>query len=139
MQRYPWPSRSSERWFYKRVHVGVVYNQTLGGFRRSEIRTCPWRFRSSEHIFSRFLTFSCQIGSVPTPWHSWMIASHNDQNRAPDSEVSTFITELSKYVTEFDSPAKREKDDVEFIREKFEYKEEDIRVSGAASFDSASR
>ncbi|EKM58327.1 uncharacterized protein PHACADRAFT_207160 [Phanerochaete carnosa HHB-10118-sp] len=66
------------------------------------------------------------IGSVPTPWPSWMIAAH--PTRAPAQALSTFLQQLSGYVRVFDSKEKREKDDVEFIREKFGYREEDIKA-----------
>ncbi|KAI0783655.1 periplasmic binding protein-like II [Abortiporus biennis] len=65
------------------------------------------------------------IGSVPTPWPSWMIAAH--PTRAPSSALKPFLESLSGYVREFDTEEKRQKDDVEFIKEKFGYPEEDIK------------
>ncbi|CCM00113.1 uncharacterized protein FIBRA_02140 [Fibroporia radiculosa] len=66
------------------------------------------------------------IGSVPTPWPSWLIAAH--PTRAADVELRTFLTTLTTYVRTFDSPEKREQDDVDFIKAKFGYPEEDIRA-----------
>ncbi|GJE88682.1 periplasmic binding protein-like II [Phanerochaete sordida] len=66
------------------------------------------------------------IGSVPTPWPSWMIAAH--PTRAQDQALKTFLEQLSGYVRAFHSQEKREKEDVEFIKEKFGYPEEDIKA-----------
>ncbi|KAI0690155.1 periplasmic binding protein-like II [Cytidiella melzeri] len=66
------------------------------------------------------------IGSVPTPWPSWMIAASTDPERAPNNALSTFLYDLTTYVRAFDSDEKRAKDDVEFIKEKFGYPEEDV-------------
>ena len=55
-----------------------------------------------------------------------MIAAH--PTRAPAQALSTFLQQLSGYVREFDSKEKREKADVEFIKEKFGYPEEDVKV-----------
>ncbi|KIP07629.1 hypothetical protein PHLGIDRAFT_411239 [Phlebiopsis gigantea 11061_1 CR5-6] len=64
------------------------------------------------------------IGSVPTPWPSWMIAAH--PTRAPADGLRVFLEKLSGYVRAFDSQENREKADVEFIKDKFGYPEEDI-------------
>ncbi|CAL1716662.1 unnamed protein product [Somion occarium] len=66
------------------------------------------------------------IGSVPTPWPSWLIAAHPTRARA--DVLSTFLNTLSTYVRTFDSEEKRAKDDVEFIKAKFGYSEEDIKA-----------
>ena len=68
-----------------------------------------------------------QIGSVPTPWPSWLIAAH--PTRAPASALTPFLTTLSTYVRTFDSAAQRAGPDVAFIKDKFGYPEEDITVS----------
>lgn len=57
-----------------------------------------------------------------------MIAAHPNAERAPPESVRTFLAELSKYVRTFNSPEAREKADVEFIKERFGYDEEDIKV-----------
>lgn len=57
-----------------------------------------------------------------------MIAAHPNAERAPPEAVRTFLAELSKYVRTFNSPEAREKADVEFIKERFGYDEEDIKV-----------
>ncbi|KAI0707317.1 periplasmic binding protein-like II [Earliella scabrosa] len=64
------------------------------------------------------------IGSVPTPWPSWLIAAH--PTRAPASALTPFLTTLSTYVRTFDSAAQRAGPDVAFIKDKFGYPEEDI-------------
>jgi len=64
------------------------------------------------------------IGSVPTPWASWMIAAH--PVRASADALKSFLSGLSAYVRDFDTPAKREKDDVDFIHKAFGYPKDDI-------------
>ena len=63
---------------------------------------------------------------MPTPWPSWMIAAH--PTRASTDALRTFLSDLSEYVRVFNSEEKREKDNVEYIKEKFGYPEEDIKV-----------
>ncbi|KAH6913177.1 hypothetical protein BKA70DRAFT_1525200 [Coprinopsis sp. MPI-PUGE-AT-0042] len=66
------------------------------------------------------------IGSVPTPWPSWLIAANPD--RAQPADVSTFLHRLTEYVRRFDSDESRENANVEYIKEKFGYPEEDIKA-----------
>jgi len=66
-----------------------------------------------------------KIGSVPTPWPSWLIAAHPE--RASSQDVIAFLTGLTAYVQEFDSEESREKRNVPFIKDKFGYSEEDIK------------
>jgi hypothetical protein len=68
------------------------------------------------------------IGSVPTPWPSWLIAAHPSQDRAPSDKLNAFLQALSKYVVAFDTPETRAGPNVQFIKEKFGYPEEDIHV-----------
>ncbi|KZT52791.1 hypothetical protein CALCODRAFT_475494 [Calocera cornea HHB12733] len=68
------------------------------------------------------------IGSVPTPWPSWMIASSTDAQRAPAPDVSDFLTKLTGYVKEFDSPEGRKQKDVDYLMKSHGYPEEDIRA-----------
>ncbi|KAH8117882.1 periplasmic binding protein-like II [Phellopilus nigrolimitatus] len=67
------------------------------------------------------------IGSVPTPWPSWLIAAHPNTARAPPAALRSFLAGLSGYVRAFDAPAAREEADVAFIKEKFGYAEADVR------------
>ena len=67
-----------------------------------------------------------QIGSVPTPWPSWLIAAHPE--RAPADALRPFLSTLTGYVREFDSQEKRAGPNVEFIKDKFGYPEEDIEA-----------
>ena len=67
-----------------------------------------------------------QIGSVPTPWPSWLIAAHPE--RAPAPQLSQFLDKLSTYVRSFDSAEKRSKEDIQFIKTHFGYAEDDIKV-----------
>ncbi|PAV16225.1 periplasmic binding -like II [Pyrrhoderma noxium] len=67
------------------------------------------------------------IGSVPTPWPSWLIAAHPNPSRAPPEALSAFLSGLSQYVRAFNSPEARETRDVAFIKERFGYAEKDIR------------
>jgi hypothetical protein len=68
-----------------------------------------------------------EIGSVPTPWPSWLIAAHPE--RASSEAVTAFLTGLSEFVREFDSEESRENLNVPFIEAKFGYPEEDIKVN----------
>jgi hypothetical protein len=64
---------------------------------------------------------------VPTPWPSWLIAAHPE--RASAETVTDILQRLTTFIREFDSEEKRKQDDVDFIKDKFGYPEEDIRVS----------
>jgi len=66
------------------------------------------------------------IGSVLTPWPSWLIAAH--PQRADPQALRNFLATLSQHVREFDSPEKRQKENVAFIKDAFGYKEEDIEA-----------
>ncbi|KAI9461610.1 periplasmic binding protein-like II [Lactarius psammicola] len=66
------------------------------------------------------------IGSVPTPWPSWLIAAHPSKDRAPSDQLSAFLRALSNYVVASDAPENRAGPNVQFIKEKFGYPEEDI-------------
>ncbi|KAJ3529879.1 hypothetical protein NMY22_g8819 [Coprinellus aureogranulatus] len=66
------------------------------------------------------------IGSVPTPWPSWLIVANPE--RADPKDVKHLLERLTGFVREFDSEEKREKDDVKFIKEKFGYPEEDVKA-----------
>jgi hypothetical protein len=66
------------------------------------------------------------IGNVPTPWPSWLIAAH--PVRAPADAVRTFLAQLTDYVARFDSQASRDGPNVEYIKGKFGYPEEDIQA-----------
>ncbi|KAI0062267.1 hypothetical protein BV25DRAFT_1907639 [Artomyces pyxidatus] len=68
------------------------------------------------------------IGSVPTPWPSWLIAAHPSPERASPDALRVFLQTLSTYVTAFDAAEAREQRNVEFIKEKFGYPEEDIKA-----------
>ncbi|KIM33497.1 hypothetical protein M408DRAFT_19779 [Serendipita vermifera MAFF 305830] len=41
------------------------------------------------------------IGSVPTPWPSWMVAAHSSATRAPAGLVRDFLSSLTEYVRKF--------------------------------------
>lgn len=72
-----------------------------------------------------------QIGSVPTPWPSWMIAAHPSPERSDPVALREFLGTLTTYVRAFDSHAKRSLENVEFIKQRFGYAETDIRVRSA--------
>ncbi|KAK7463504.1 hypothetical protein VKT23_006852 [Stygiomarasmius scandens] len=65
------------------------------------------------------------IGAVPTPWPSWLIAARPS---ASSDAMKEFLTTLTTYVTKFDSEESRAKKNIAFIRDKFNYKEEDIQA-----------
>jgi ABC-type phosphate/phosphonate transport system substrate-binding protein len=66
------------------------------------------------------------IGSVPTPWPSWMIAANLD--RAAKEELKVFLSDLSGYVRAFNSDEKRAKANVDFIETEFGYPRTDIQA-----------
>ncbi|ETW83162.1 hypothetical protein HETIRDRAFT_316275 [Heterobasidion irregulare TC 32-1] len=68
------------------------------------------------------------IGSVPTPWPSWLIAAHPSHTRAPPDALRTFLSALSAHVRAFDSAEARAGADVAFITDKFGYPEEDVKA-----------
>lgn len=57
-----------------------------------------------------------------------MIAASTDPERAPTEALTAFLAKLTSYVRAFDSEEARAKDDVEFIKGKFGYPEEDVVV-----------
>ncbi|KAG7089456.1 hypothetical protein E1B28_011141 [Marasmius oreades] len=63
------------------------------------------------------------IGSVPTPWPSWLIAA---QPSVSSDSLKAFLSTLSTYVRSFDSPENRSGKNVEFVKAKFGYPENDI-------------
>ncbi|KAI0787622.1 periplasmic binding protein-like II [Fomes fomentarius] len=66
------------------------------------------------------------IGSVPTPWPSWLIAAH--PTRAPAEALTPFLATLSTYVRAFHAEENRAGPDVDFIKDKFGYPEGDIKA-----------
>jgi len=66
------------------------------------------------------------IGSVPTPWPSWLIAAHPE--RAESKAVSTFLDGLTTFVNDFNSEESRATKNVVFIEAKFGYPQEDIEA-----------
>ncbi|KAG6812971.1 hypothetical protein H0H92_015090 [Tricholoma furcatifolium] len=69
-----------------------------------------------------------KIGSVPTPWPSWLIAAHPSPTRAPVAQVRAFLEELTTYVRAFDSQESRESANVKFIEATWGYGTEDIKA-----------
>ncbi|ESK87255.1 hypothetical protein Moror_5791 [Moniliophthora roreri MCA 2997] len=63
------------------------------------------------------------IGSVPTPWPSWLAAAQPSVNAGA---LKTFLSTLSNYVRDFHSAESRATKNVEFIKDKFGYPEQDI-------------
>ncbi|CAE6466547.1 unnamed protein product [Rhizoctonia solani] len=80
-------------------------------------------FTTKPHVDSGEVRF---IGSVPTPWPSWLIAAHPE--RAKPAALRNFLETLTEYVTKFDSDEQRAQVDVDLIRERFGYPEADIRA-----------
>ncbi|KAG5646944.1 hypothetical protein DXG03_001667 [Asterophora parasitica] len=73
-----------------------------------------------------FVILERQIGSVPTPWPSWLVAAH--PTRAQPENVSAFLGTLTEYVRSFDSAESREHANVKFIETNFGYPAEDIKA-----------
>jgi hypothetical protein len=66
------------------------------------------------------------IGTVPTPWPSWLIAAHPERAQAP--EATQFLAGLTKYVNDFNSEAARASKNVPFIEQHFGYPKQDIEA-----------
>ncbi|GJJ08687.1 hypothetical protein Clacol_002906 [Clathrus columnatus] len=98
--------------------IASVNDGSTSAFMWEWFTTKPWIDRGE----ARF------IGSVPTPWPSWLIAAHPSPDRAPPNSVDSFLKTLSHYVREFDSPERRSQDNINFIKERFQYPEEDIKA-----------
>lgn len=101
--------------------MGVVHHEALGRCRQGSVREY---WATPSHC--GFKLILGKIGSVPTPWPSWLIVANPE--RADAKEVRDVLERLTRFIREFDSEEKREKDDVEFIKEKFGYPEEDVKV-----------
>jgi hypothetical protein len=56
-----------------------------------------------------------------------MIAVRPSSSSLAGDALRAFLASLSAYVREFDTPSKRAGPNVEFIKEKFGYQEEDIK------------
>ncbi|CAE6431825.1 unnamed protein product [Rhizoctonia solani] len=82
-------------------------------------------FTTKPHVDTGEVRF---IGSVPTPWPSWLIAAHPSSERAEPTALRNFLGKLTEYVVKFDSEEQRAQADVNFIRERFGYPEADIRA-----------
>ncbi|KAH8092656.1 periplasmic binding protein-like II [Cristinia sonorae] len=94
--------------------VDSVNDDTTSAFMWEWFTTKP--FRDAGEV--RF------IGSVPTPWPSWLIAAH--PVRASSDALKRFLSKLTTYVRAFDSEENRKTANVEFIKYRFGYPEEDI-------------
>ncbi|KAG8789978.1 hypothetical protein FRC12_013032 [Ceratobasidium sp. 428] len=81
-------------------------------------------FTTKPHVDSGEVRF---IGSVLTPWPSWLIAAHPSPERAEPGALRSFLGQLTIYARKFDEQEQREQADVEFIRERFGYQEKDVR------------
>ncbi|KIO34388.1 hypothetical protein M407DRAFT_127998 [Tulasnella calospora MUT 4182] len=98
--------------------VQAVNDGSCSAFLWEWFTTKPWLDRGEVRF----------IGSVPTPWPSWMIAAHTSPERCPRDNVINFVATLTSYVNDFDSEASRKGKDVEFIKKQFGYPEEDIKA-----------
>jgi len=115
-----WPTEDLRFQINNDIHglINSVNDGSTSAFMWEWFTTKPWVDRGE----ARF------IGSVPTPWPSWLIAAHPSPERAPPEALRSFITGLSGYVRAFDSAANRVGPNVEVIKAKFGYPEEDIEA-----------
>ncbi|GAA5913456.1 hypothetical protein JCM6882_001965 [Rhodosporidiobolus microsporus] len=71
------------------------------------------------------------IGSVPTPWHSWVLVA-TPSTTAPSSPLlpilDSFLTNLTASIQSFDAASARETSSKEFIKGHFGYPEEDVKA-----------
>ncbi|TCD64813.1 hypothetical protein EIP91_003594 [Steccherinum ochraceum] len=108
-----WPTDKLDFKINNDIHglIASVNDGSTSAFMWEWFTTKPW-VDSGEARF---------IGSVPTPWPSWLIAAHPTRAAPAAAALSTFLSKLSEYGV-------RESKDVEFIKEKFGYPEEDIKA-----------
>ncbi|TRM64355.1 hypothetical protein BD626DRAFT_547490 [Schizophyllum amplum] len=113
-----WPTDDVKFQVNNDIHnlVASVNDGSTSAFMWEWFTTKPWQDRGEVRF----------IGSVPTPWPSWMIAAH--PTRAANDALTAFLSSLSKYVTAFDNEQSRASRNVPFIKEKFGYPEEDIKA-----------
>jgi len=97
--------------------IDSVNDSSTSAFMWEWFTTKPW-LDSGEVRF---------IGSVPTPWPSWLIAAHPSPERAPKEAVRSFLNSLTGYVTKFDSQESRDSTNVPFIQKTWGYPEADIK------------
>ncbi|KAG9121474.1 hypothetical protein FRC07_002561 [Ceratobasidium sp. 392] len=81
-------------------------------------------FTTKPHVDAGEVRF---IGSVLTPWPSWLIAAHPSPERAEPGALRNFLGHLTEYAHKFDDERQRDQADVDFIRERFGYQEKDVR------------
>jgi len=98
--------------------IASVNDGSTSAFMWEWFTTKPWQDRGEVRF----------IGSVRTPWPSWMIASHVSNDRAPALSVRNFVASLTEYVRSFTSVEKRQKENIDFIKAHFGYPEEDIKA-----------
>ncbi|BGP51956.1 hypothetical protein JCM10450v2_007916 [Rhodotorula kratochvilovae] len=71
------------------------------------------------------------IGSVPTPWHSWVLVAPPSAT-APSSPLlpvlQSFLTNLTASIHAFNAPEARKGPSKEYIQGHFGYPEEDVRA-----------
>jgi len=115
-----WPTEDLKFQINNDIHglINSVNDGSTSAFMWEWFTTKPWVDRGE----ARF------IGSVPTPWPSWLIAAHPSPDRAPPDALRSFMTGLSGYIRAFDSAANRAGPNLEVIKAKFGYPEEDIEA-----------
>ncbi|KAF9787487.1 periplasmic binding protein-like II [Thelephora terrestris] len=97
--------------------ISSVNDSSTSAFMWEWFTTKPW-LDSGEVRF---------IGSVPTPWSSWLIAAHPSAERAPKEAVRSFLNSLTVYVATFDSKESRDSKNVPFVQKTWGYPEADIK------------
>ncbi|KAF9644889.1 periplasmic binding protein-like II [Thelephora ganbajun] len=97
--------------------INSVNDSSTSAFMWEWFTTKPW-LDSGEVRF---------VGSIPTPWPSWLIAAHPSPKRAPKEAVRGFLNSLTGYVTKFDSQDSRESTNVSFIQKTWGCPEADIK------------
>ncbi|KAJ3881045.1 hypothetical protein F5051DRAFT_398263 [Lentinula edodes] len=112
-----WPSESMNFQVNNDIRglIDSVNDHSTAAFMWEWFTTKPW-LDSGEVRF---------IGSVPTPWPSWLVAAQPSVNT---EALKQFLTSLSSYVRSFDSAESRATKNVNFIKSRFGYGEEDIEA-----------
>lgn len=93
--------------------------------------TYPFSFRLNRRPPQPHLDEVRFIGSVPTPWHSWVLVA-TPSTTAPSSPLlpilDSFLTNLTASIHSFDAATARETTSKEFIKGHFGYPEEDVKA-----------
>ncbi|KZS92571.1 periplasmic binding protein-like II [Sistotremastrum niveocremeum HHB9708] len=107
-------------------HVGDDFAGSVKSLNDGVTSACLWEWFSIKSLHDKGRIRI--VGSLLTPWPSWMIAARNSSEHVSHSEIRRFCATLTQYVRSFDSADKRQKENIEFLKTRLGYPEEDARA-----------